>query len=133
MLRAKAGQLLSLHQGWQWVYPIPAPTQMPGRADPWMLSTQRAFQAQGLVGGGPQLLDRHQNFQLGAAVRNGRGWDKDWWVEGTGCPQSTVPRSQDLGPGVAGECPGGTRALVRRLMGLGGRVSCFPIASGWAL
>lgn len=74
-----------------------------------MLSTQRAFQAQGLKGGGPEQLDKHQNFQLGEALRDGRGCGKRWKV-GDGCPQSAVPRSQELGPGVAGECPCGTRA-----------------------
>ncbi|OBS59632.1 hypothetical protein A6R68_09239 [Neotoma lepida] len=39
-----------------------------------MLSTQRVFQAQGLKGGGPEQLDKHQNFQPGAASRAGRGW-----------------------------------------------------------
>lgn len=85
-----------------------------------MLSTQSAFQAQGLEGGGPQQLDRHQNFQPGAAAKAGRGWDKGWvaqWVESTRCPQSAVPKSQDLGPGAAGECLGGTRALVANRAG----------------
>lgn len=47
----------------------------------WSLS-QSAFQAQGLEGGGPQQLDKHQNFQPGAAARAGRGWDKGWVAGG---------------------------------------------------
>lgn len=47
-----------------------------------MLSTQRAFQAPGLKGGGPEQLDKHQNFQLGEASRAGRGWGKRWEVGG---------------------------------------------------
>lgn len=37
-----------------------------------MLSTQRTFQAQGLKGGGPEQLDKHQNFQLGGSFK---GWE----------------------------------------------------------
>lgn len=32
-------------------------------------------------------------------------------MESTRCPQSAVPRSQELGPGVAGECLYGIRAV----------------------
>lgn len=41
-----------------------------------------SFQAQGLEGGGPQQLDKHQNFQPGAAARAGRGWDMGWVAGG---------------------------------------------------
>lgn len=81
VLRAKRAATFSL-PGMAVGIPIPAPAQMPGRADPWMPSAQSVFQAQGLEGGGPQQSDEHQNFQPGAAARPGRGWDMGWVAGG---------------------------------------------------